>query len=228
MAHAISPQDLTEKFIGQFTSKLKSTDLVTLLNSHLQQKDADSHILHIDPSVLELHLELLAYENAIKVACSFPTKLAERLAQRPGNVLNTRTQNYSSVAGHTTDQYANGGIPKTEPYYPQAPVPVQTAKPPVNGNSTKAEPYYPPAPVPVQTAKPSVNSSSTKTEPDQTYYFPVKEATKHSGSEAAKKSTPRQDSNSRNSLTHEASRSSITTATSTGTTNGSKTGPPSY
>ncbi|OAL37058.1 hypothetical protein AYO20_03535 [Fonsecaea nubica] len=203
MAHAISPQDLTEKFIAQFTAKLKSTDLVTLLSSHLQQKDADSRILHIDPSVLELHLELLAYENAIKVACTFPTKLAERLAQRQGNVPNQRSQNHHAVPGRTTEQHVNGGI-------------------------LKPEPYHAPALDTVQTAKAPVNSTSTKNEPDQTLYFTGKEATRQSGREEAKKSTSRPDSNARASLNHEASRPNMNTAPSPGPANGHRPGPTSY
>ncbi|KIW86272.1 hypothetical protein Z517_01667 [Fonsecaea pedrosoi CBS 271.37] len=203
MAHAISPHDLTEKFIAQFTAKLKSTDLVTLLSSHLQQKDADSRILHIDPSVLELHLELLAYENAIKVACTFPTKLAERLAQRQGNVPNQRSQTHHAVPGRTTEQYVNGGL-------------------------SKPESHHQPALDAVQTAKAPVNSASAKNEPDQAFSYLVKEATKQSGREEVKKSTSRPDSNGRASLNHEASRPNMNTAPSPGPANGHRTGPTSF
>ncbi|OAP62380.1 hypothetical protein AYL99_04583 [Fonsecaea erecta] len=226
MAHTISPQELTEKFIAQFTNKLKSSGLITLLNSHLQQKDTDSSILQIDPSVLDLHLELLAYENAIIVASSFPTKLAQRLAYQRGNIPDPKKQSYSTAAAQATVPYANGTISKKDPQYTPASATVQATDPFANDSSTKSDTFYAPAST-VQSALSYTNSTKT-TEPDQTYFSSSKEATKQPGGETTRKSAPRPDSGGRSSLTRETSRSTMSpvpgTGTGTGTTNGSKSG----
>ncbi|KIX95946.1 uncharacterized protein Z520_08201 [Fonsecaea multimorphosa CBS 102226] len=219
MAATTSPKALTSKFITQFTSKLTSSGLMTLLESHVQQKDADFDILQMDPSILELHIELLAYENAIKVACDFPSRLAERLGQSRGKAVEKGVK----------------PVPKEAPVQSPSSTASQTAEPVVNGSVARTESYQLPPPPAIQAVKPvGGNDTPAKIGAHSTSSPSVGQAAKQVANDTARKTKSRQES-SRNSTTPEPSLHNLFSSyrneapsPNPGTKDGSKSSYPSY
>ncbi|KAF2458874.1 hypothetical protein BDY21DRAFT_339110 [Lineolata rhizophorae] len=109
MTAPVSASELAKLFTDQFTEKLSSPGLADLFSSHLSTKLAGTTL---DNSTLKLHVELLAYQYAIKLASEFPAKLVPN--KNNAEVKTKDSTSRSSKVSNSTTNPQTPPAPKAE------------------------------------------------------------------------------------------------------------------